>query len=117
MILPLRIDKKAVWNLSNNLQAVEWAIEETNSQHFEQEIRELYAKIEKYGLKMPMLDPVAIGHPEYDGTWYGYHLTFLKVLRRWIRNDEFDVTQWNSDVERENSKRRTFVEVHKSKPL
>ena len=109
MLLPFREERKAVWNLANNLKAIEFAIEETDPQHFEQEIRHLYPKIGRYGLQVPLLDPVRIGNGEYDGTWYRYHLTFLKVLRRWIRNEEVDVPQWNVDVMRENEKRQNFV--------
>ena len=112
MVLPFSDERKAVWNLKRNLKAVEWAIEEKNPQHFVEELKALYPKIRCFGLEMPLVEPTRIGHPEYDRTWHGYHLTFLKVLRRWIRNDSFDVKQWNTDVKRENEKRERFVSKH-----
>ena len=112
MVLPFSEERKAVWNLKRNLNAIEWAIEETNPQHFAEELKALYPRIRRFGLEMPLIEPTGIGHPEYDGTWHGYHLTFLKVLRRWIRNDSFDVKRWNTDVTRENQKRERFVRKH-----
>lgn len=97
---------------NEELRRIDWAIEEKNTQHFEQEIRNLYPYLIKCGLKTPLIDPVRVGYPMYDNTWYGFHLTFLKVLRRQIRNDEFDAGQWNTDVDRENAKRRNVAEQH-----
>ena len=92
--------------LQETLPKISWAVEEKNTQHFENELRILYPQLEKCGLKVPLVDPVKIKHHQYDSTWYGFHLTFLKVLRQWIRNDEININQWNADVDRENAKRR-----------
>ena len=89
---------------------IDWTIKEKNIQHFEQEIRNLYPHLIKRELKTPLIDPIRIGHPVYDKTWHEFHLTFLKVLRRQIRNNKFDSNQWNTDVDKENAKRRHFVE-------
>ena len=99
----------AAFRLKGRLSQIEWAIEETNTQHFEQELRKLYPLLGKCGLLVPMIDPVRIGHQEYDTTWYGFHLTALKVLRRWIRNNEVDVNQWNADFDRENTKEKWWL--------
>ena len=85
------------------------AINETDPQHFLQEIKRLYPNLTKCGMIMPMIQPVKIGEKHYDSTWYGFHHTFLKCLRRFVRNNEFKLDQWNSDVERENAKRQTVV--------
>ena len=95
--------------LTENLQRIDWAVEEDNSQHFEQELRRLYPILEKYGLQTPLIDPASVGKREYDSTWQGFHLAFLKVLRRNVRSGTFNLEQWNSDVERENAKRLAFV--------
>ena len=89
-------------DLSKYLQRINWAAEESNVQHFEQELRGLYPRLQQCGLEMPLIEPVRIGVPTYDDTWHGFHLTFLKVLRRWIRSEEFNLKQWNADVVREN---------------
>ena len=49
------------------------------------------------------------GKSEYDGTWYEYHLTFLKALRRQVRDGTFNLDQWNIDVQREDKKRKDFL--------
>lgn len=97
-------------NIADNLPRFDWAIEEENTQHFEQELRKLYLQLEKCGLQAPLIDPVSIGESQYDSTWYGFHLTFLKALRRQVRNGTFNLKQWNSDVERENDKRLSVIE-------
>lgn len=112
MILPFSNQTKSYWTLSDNLERMGWAVQENNPQHFEQELRDLYPRLAKYGLHVPLLDPVRIGEAEYDNTWHGYHLTFIKALRRQVRNDRFDLAQWNVDVERENAKRRNWMQTH-----
>ena len=110
--MPFSNEKKTTWNLSENIRHIDWAIGENDSQHFEQELRRLYPAIQRFGVSVPLLDPVRIGVKGYDNTWYGYHLAFLEVLRRWIRNGQFELDQWNFDVNRENEKRKTFIEQH-----
>ena len=97
---------------NETLRCIDSAIEEKNTQHFEQEIRSLYPQLIKYELKVPLIDPIRIGLHVYDNTWYEFHLTFLKVLRRQIKNNKFNLNQWNIDVDRENTKRRTAAEWH-----
>ena len=104
--------KRVLWNLYANRERVSQAIAEINVQHFEQELRSLYPRIQKFGLKTPLLEPVRTGRIEYDGTWFGFHLAFLKALRRQIRDEKFDLEQWNSDVARENEKRRNWLHAH-----
>ena len=89
----------------NQLSRIEWAISEEETQHFVEELRLLYPKLERCGLRMPMLEPVELDHVMYNRTWHGFHLTFLKALRRAIAYRVLDVSQWNSDVERENAER------------
>ena len=115
MHLPFSDDRKAVWNLTENRQYIDWALNETNVQHFERELRNLYARIEKFGMHVPLVDPVRLGDREYDDTWYGFHEHFLKFLRREIRNNRFDLDQWNQDVVRENGKRRQRVHEHQAR--
>lgn len=97
-------------DLSELLESIEWAVEEHNVQHFEQDIRGLYPRLEQCGLKMPLIDPARSGLRQYDVTWHGFHVTFLKALHRFVRNDEFDLDQWNTDVVRENAKRTLALE-------
>ena len=112
----LSSERKAVWNLADNLKTIDWAIEETNLQHFEQELKALYPKLGKFGVAVPLIEPVCIGDKDYDRTWHEFHLAFLKVLRRQIRNEQFDFAQWNPDVIRENNKRRVRVKAVKCSP-
>ena len=72
----------------------------------------LRTRLTKYGLSMPMIDPVKTGIKEYDKTWNGYHLTFLKHLHRVVRNNEFDFAEWNIDVSREADKRKIVITPH-----
>ena len=104
--------KRVFWNLSAEQERISQAIGETNLQHFEQELRSLYPRLEKIGLETPLLEPVGTGNQEYDGTWHDFHLTFLKALRKQIRDERFDLEQWNSDVTRENEKRQNWLQVH-----
>lgn len=97
---------------NETLHHIDWAIEEKNAQHFEQEIRNLYPQLIKCKLKVPLIDPVRIGLPVYDNTWYEFHLTFLKALRRQIRNSQFNSDQWNADINRENAKRKNVAEQY-----
>ena len=94
---------------NEELNHIDRAIEAKNTQHFEQEIRNLYPQLIKCGLKVPLIDPVRIGRPAYDNTWHGFHLTSLKLLRREIRNNKFNVEQWNIGIYRKNAKRRNFA--------
>lgn len=87
------------------LPRIEWAIGEEDRQHFEQELRRLYVELKRCGLETPMLNPVTVDHAEYNNTWRGFHLTFLKVLHRQLAYGDLDVDQWNADVERENAER------------
>ena len=115
MRLPFSDKRKAVWNLSENRQYIDWALDEKNVQHFEHELKSLYARIEKFGLQVPLVDPVRLGEREYENTWYGFHEHFLKFLRREIRNNSFDVDQWNQDVVSANAKRRRRVQEHQAR--
>ncbi len=105
----LKLEHSMINGLTENLRRIDWAVEEDNVQHFEQELRRLYPLLEKYGLQTPLIDPVSIGQHEYDSTWQGFHLAFLKVLRREVRNGTFNLEQWNADVGRENDKRLAVV--------
>ena len=105
-------EKDLFCDLTDNLRRIDWAVNEQNVEHFEQELRRLYPSLERCGLKVPLVDPVSISHRIYDNTWYEFHLTFLKALRRSVRNDEFDLYQWNADVDRENAKRKRVVQEH-----
>ena len=112
MHFPFSSERKVAWNLSEQLGQIEWAIEETDPQHFEQELRGLYPRLERFGMKMPLVDPVRIADSTYDGTWYSFHLTFLKFLRRWVRRGEFNLEEWNSSVIRESAKRKEYADQH-----
>ena len=104
--------KTGIACLRSHLAQISWALEETNVQHFEQELMELYPGLQRCGLTAPLIDPVRIGHKEYDSTWHGFHSTALKVLRRWIRYGDVDIVQWNKDFNRENQKRRRVADDH-----
>ena len=93
-----------------NLDRITDAINEKDQQHFVQELKSLYPRLREYGLSTPVIEPVRTGKSEYDGTWYWYHVTFLKALRRQVRDGMFDLDQWNIDVRRENRKRKDFLE-------
>ena len=96
-----------------NLERLTDAIDEKNKQHFVQELKSLYPRLRQYGLLTPSIEPVRTGRSEYDRTWYGYHLTFLKALRRQVRDGTFDLDQWNVDVQREDKKRKDSLEQAK----
>lgn len=106
--------RKAYWNLLLNEKRINWAIEETSAQDFEQELRDLYPILEKYGMKMPIIDPVRIGEERWDSPWREFHLELLKVLRRSIRNKKFDLLEWNYNVGRKNSERNSDIERYRS---
>ena len=104
--------KSSVGCLQDHLSQLSWALDEGDVQHLYQELKVLYPRLETCDLHTPMLEPVNIGHEEYDNTRYGFHLTFLKVLHRWIRNGDVDISQWNVDVGRENAKRKRVSDNH-----
>ena len=56
MLLPVSDERKVAWNLADQLEQIEWAIEETDAQHFEQELRGLYPRLDKFGMKIPLVD-------------------------------------------------------------
>lgn len=91
--------------VTNHLPRIGWAISEEDTQHLVEELRLLYPELERCGLRTPMLEPVELDHVMYNRTWHGFHLTFLKALRRAVAYRVLDVTQWNSDVQRENAER------------
>ena len=111
MILPfISKEKKTIWNLKLNLDRIDIALNEKDPQHFLGEIRDLYPRLRKYeNIYMPMIEPFNTGIEEYDSTWYGYHFTFLKCLHRDVRNDKFNLDQWNVDVKREAAKRAAVL--------
>ena len=96
-----------------NLERITDAINEKDQQHFVQELKSLYPRLRKYGLLTPSIEPVRTGKSLYDGTWHWYHVTFLKDLRRRIRDGTLDLEQWNVDVQREAEKRKDFLEQTK----
>ena len=115
MMIPFSQKTKALWNLKSNLEGIKYAIDEEDQQHFLHEIRTLYPGLEKYGMRMPPIEPVAIGDSEYDSTWQRYHLTFLKRLHRYGRTGDFSLHQWNEDVDRgANKRRRQLVATRQS---
>ena len=109
MNLPFPNKKKVLWNIRDNLDRILYAIGEEDPQHFLQEIRLLYPRLEQYGIRMPLIDPVKVGESEFDSTWHSYHLTFLKCLHRYGRSKDFSLHQWNEDVDREADKRRRHL--------
>ena len=109
---PLTKAERVLWNLSTEQERISQATGEADLQHFEQELRSLYPRLQEIGLETPLLEPVRTGNQEYDWTWHGFHLAFLKTLRRQIRDENFDLEQWNSDVIRENEKRRNWLHVY-----
>ena len=98
--------RKARWNLSANEKRIGSAIDEADVQEFEKDLRSLYPILEKYGMKMPLIEPAGIGEREYGNAWRGFHLRLLKALRRHITDGTFDLSQWNYDVEREEEQKR-----------
>lgn len=97
--------RKAAWNVSQNMNEINWAIDERIVKHFEKEIRSLYQKLNQYGFVVPLIDPIRTGKPAYDSTWHEFHLTVLKNLRRMVRYGKFDVEMWNKAISHENNKR------------
>ena len=81
-------EQSMINGLTENLRRIDWAVEEDNTQHFEQELRKLYPLLEKYGLQAPLIDPVSIGKRQYDSTWQGFHLAFFEGAPQggWKRN-------------------------------
>ena len=71
MLLPFSNQRKSYWILTDNIERIGWAIDETNQQHFEQELRDLYPRLAKYELKVPLLDPVKIGETQSESNWHG----------------------------------------------
>ena len=109
MIPPFSHRKKAFWNVSDNLEGIRHAIDEEDLRHFVSEVRILYPKLKQYGMRMPLIEPVEIGEPEYDSTWYDYHLDFLKRLHRYGRTKDFGLNQWNDTIDRETDERRRYL--------
>ena len=92
------------------MDRIDNALNENDPQHFLNEIGDLYPRLRKHeNIYMPMIEPFNTGIKEYDSTWYGYHVTFLKHRRRDIRNDKFNLDQWNLDVKRESEKRAAVI--------
>ena len=81
-------DRKARWNVENNLPSIARTIEQEDPQQFEHEIRTLYPKLEKYGMKMPNIRSAS----------RAYHLNFIDRLRRYSEEKSFGLVQWNDDV-------------------
>ena len=112
LTLPFPKERKAFWNLQDNCERIVAAIEEPENTHFEMELRSLYPRLEKYGLLVPIIEPVTIGEQTYDTTWKNFHLTFLKCLRRFIRDEEFNLEEWNIDVAKANGDRQHWIDTH-----
>ena len=91
------VTKDSGCNLNNELNRITWAIEEKDSQHFKEELKRLYPRLKECDLETPVI--------ESDDILRIYHLHFLKALRRQIRYNEFDLEQWNKDVQREDAVR------------
>ena len=88
---------------NEELHRISWAIEEKNAQHFEQELIGLYPRLEKCGFLMPLLGESDVRKTQNNSKWHQIHVHFLKVLRRQIRDDEFDIDRWNKDVTNANN--------------
>ena len=100
-------------NVQRLVEKIEIAISERNAQHFEHELKDLYPYLKKCGYPMPYIGMPNAEKTKNDSQWHQIHLHFLKVLRRNIRNDEFDMEQWNNDVANANQAmiRHEIVEV------
>ena len=109
LVMPL---KAGVDCLKVHMPQVSWAIDEKDPQHLYDELKVLYPRLEKCGLLVPMLEPRQIGDIEYDGTWFGFHKTALKVLFRKMRNETINIDGWNNDFSRENAKRNRVMKAH-----
>ena len=57
---PLAKTKRVLWNLFTEQERISQAIGETDLQHFEQELRSLYSRLQKIGLETPLLGAVDI---------------------------------------------------------
>ena len=76
MILPFPKKWKALWKIQEELENIRRAIDEKDPQHFLDEIKHLYPRLEQHGIRMPLINPIQIGDKMYDSTWHDYHLTF-----------------------------------------
>ena len=114
MILPFSQQRKATWHLSAQMDAIEWAIREDDPFHFTVAVKDLYPVLEQHGVIMPRIEPIRTGTPIFDGTWFDYHLFFLKELRRNISKGTFDLAQWNQQVVTNDQHRHTAMEKERA---
>ena len=96
MILPFASEKKVKWNLAEYAGLIDRAIAETDLREFERHLRLLYPKIERYGIRLPLLEPV--WYAEAPEVWYDTHLRGLKRLAQMISHDVFDLQHWNRTI-------------------
>ncbi len=97
-VVPFVSKWKPQWSIEDNSDRIQRAIAEDDPIHFCLAVKDLYPRLQKYGVSMPEVEPVVTGVLEYDSTWHDYHLSFLKFLRREIMNDTFDIERWNNQV-------------------
>ena len=110
MILPFSQQRKATWHLSDREGDIAYVIGEDDTFHFTVAVKDLYPVLKEHGVIMPRIEPIRTGAPIFDGTWFDYHLFFLKELRRNIRKGTFDLAQWNQQVVTNDRHRHAAME-------
>ena len=88
MILPFSKQRKSVWNLRDYLEDIERVSNEHDPFFFEVTVKDLYPKLQPYGVIMPAIDPFV----------HEWHRFFLKLLARDVREGIFNLNRWNHQV-------------------
>ncbi len=97
MALPFSQERKAMWHIQGHCDDIEYLLREDDPFLFQIKLRDVYPQLERYGVTMPRIDPVP--QNEDDNTiWVEWHTLFLKLLEREIRNETFNLMQWNHTV-------------------
>ena len=111
MVIPFVPEKrKAVWAVDAQIPEIEWAIREDSDFRFIQEIKSLYSGLAEFGIVMPRIEPIQMGAPIYDNTWWEYHRFWLGELRQRIKAHKFNLEQWNREVSINDSHRHKAAE-------
>lgn len=109
-----KVEKSIACDSYRLTEAIEETLQEANAQHFEHELRTLYPNLRECGFPMPMIGDPNAEKTRNNSKWYQIHIHFLKVLRRNVKNGDYDINQWDKDVTKANQEmiRHKIVGVH-----
>ena len=117
-VVPFVSKRKPKWSVEDNLDRIKDLISEDDPFHFCVGVKDLYPMLQKRDVSMPEIEPVISGVLEYDLTWHVYHLDFLKLLLREIKNNTFDHERWNNQIRiNDHHRHQTLAKQRKNAPL